>query len=337
MTSTVLTIILNYKTADMTLRAAESALQAMEGIPGAITIVDNDSGDGSFEMMRNAVALKGWDRVRVVASDRNGGFGAGNNFGMRLGLPGGARPDYIYGLNSDAFPDRHAIDRLRQYLDQHPKAAFAGSYVHGDDGATHTSAFRFPSVLGELENGIKTGFVTKLLAKHVVPMKQPETTCPVDWISGASFMMRQDALDAIGLFDETFFLYFEETDLCLRARRHGWSVVYVHDSVVEHIGSVSTGMKVWHRVPGYWYDSRFHYFHKNHGKLYTVAATAALVLGEGIYALRRVIQQKPAITPPHFVRDLLSHHLKRLMPGGGATTISTSGSQSGNKSGVKAQ
>lgn len=325
MTSTVLTIILNYQTADMTLRAAESALRAMEGIPGAITIVDNDSVDGSYEMMRTAVALKGWDRVRVVASGHNGGFGAGNNFGIRLGLPGGGRPDYIYGLNSDAFPDAQAIQRLRQYLELHPKVAFAGSYVHGDDGVAHTSAFRFPSVPGEFENGIKTGFVTKLLSNHVVPMKQPETTCPVDWISGASFMMRQDALDDIGLFDETFFLYFEETDLCLRAQRKGWSVVYVHDSVVKHIGSVSTGMKVWRRVPGYWYDSRFYYFHKNHGAAYTVAATVALVLGEAIYALRRMVQQKPAITPPHFVRDLLSHHLKRLMPRGGVAKARKTG------------
>lgn len=318
MTSTVLTIILNYKTAAMTLRAAESALRAMEGISGAITIVDNDSGDGSFEAMQAAVAANGWDRVQVVASDRNGGFGAGNNFGMRLGLPDGTRPDYLYGLNSDAFPEPQAIGRLRDYLDAHPKVAFAGSYVHGDDGVTHTSAFRFPSILGELENGIKTGFVTKLLAKYVVPMKQPETTCPVDWISGASFMMRQTALDEIGLFDERFFLYFEETDLCLRARRKGWSVVYVHDSIVQHIGSVSTGMKKWARVPTYWYDSRLHYFKKNHGLGYTIAATLALVVGEWVYAVRRVVQQKPAITPPHFVRDLMSHHLTKLLPRFGA-------------------
>lgn len=314
MTSTVLTIILNYKTAEMTLRAAETALRAMEGIPGAITIVDNDSGDGSFEVMRAAVAANNWDRVQVVASDRNGGFGAGNNFGIRLGLPGGVRPDYVYGLNSDAFPETDAIGRLRSYLDRNPKVAFAGSYVHGEDGETHTSAFRFPSILGEFENGIKTGFVTKLLSNSVVPMKQPESTCPVDWISGASFMMRQSALDDIGLFDETFFLYFEETDLCLRAHRKGWSVVYVHDSIVEHIGSVSTGMKKWARVPKYWCDSRLHYFRKNHGLIYTLAASAALLVGEGIYAMRRVIQQKPAITPPYFVRDLVLHHAKHLMP-----------------------
>lgn len=325
MTTTVLTVILNYKTAGMTLRAAETALRAMEGIPGAITIVDNDSGDGSFEVMRSAVAAKGWDRVQVVAAGRNGGFGAGNNFGMRLGLPDGTRPDYVYGLNSDAFPEPQAIARLRAYLDANPKVAFAGSWVHGDDGVTHTSAFRFPSILGEFENAIRTGFVTKLLANYVVPMKQPETTCPVDWISGASFMMRQAALDDIGLFDETFFLYFEETDLCLRARRKGWSVVYVHDSVVEHIGSVSTGMKKWARVPTYWCDSRLHYFRKNHGLFYTLAATAALLIGEGVYALRRVVQQKPAITPPHFVRDLMSHHLRNLTSRAGASKANKAG------------
>ncbi len=87
----VLCVVLNWRTPDMTLRAADHAIRAMEGIAGAITLVDNDSRDGSFEMMKQAVAARGWGRVRVIQSGRNGGFGAGNNVGIRAGLPGGAK------------------------------------------------------------------------------------------------------------------------------------------------------------------------------------------------------------------------------------------------------
>ena len=101
---TLLTIILNWRSAEMTLRATAAALVAMQGIAGEITIVDNASGDGSFETMTAAVADRGWTRVRVLQAGRNGGFGAGNNFGIRAGLADGSRPDLIYILNSDAFP-----------------------------------------------------------------------------------------------------------------------------------------------------------------------------------------------------------------------------------------
>ena len=111
--ATVLTVILNWRSAEMTLDAAAAALRAMEGIAGAITIVDNDSGDGSEERLRAEVAARGWDRVRVIQSGWNGGYGAGNNVGIRAGLPDGSAPDYVYTLNSDAFPAADAIRLLR--------------------------------------------------------------------------------------------------------------------------------------------------------------------------------------------------------------------------------
>jgi len=97
--------------------------------------------------------------------------------------------------------------------------------------------------------------------------------------------------------------------LCHRAARAGWPTVYVTESRVMHIGSVSTGMKGWKRVPGYWFQSRRHYFEKNHGRLYALVATLAHVAGLGVYGLRVLIGRKKPHTPPHFVRDLLRHSL----------------------------
>jgi GT2 family glycosyltransferase len=308
---TVLTVILNWRTAEMTLKSAEAAERAMEGIAGGIVVVDNDSGDGSFEKMSEA--LRDRPRFRVVQSGRNGGFGAGNNVGIRLGLPGGERPDYIYILNSDAFPAPDAIRKLLDYLEAHPKVGLAGSYIHGPDGEAHTTCFRFPSVASEFEGAARTGPISRLLAHRAVPLGVPEATQPVDWLAGASVMLREEVVRTVGVFDETFFLYFEETDLCRRAAEAGWPTHFVRESRVEHIGSVSTGMKTWKRVPGYWFDSRWHYFRKAGGTGRAVMATLAHLAGASIYQMRRMVQPKLAGGPPHFLRDLTGHALRQLV------------------------
>ncbi|WP_299133786.1 glycosyltransferase family 2 protein [uncultured Amaricoccus sp.] len=307
----VLTIILNYKTAEMTLDSVRAALREMAGIAGEIIVVDNDSRDGSFEALTAAVATEGWTgRVRVLAAGHNGGYGAGNNVGIRAGFANGERPDYVYILNSDAFPDPGAIRVLVDYLERHPAVGFAGSYIHGPDGEPHMTAFRFPTLLGELEGATRMGPVSRLLADHVVPLPVPEETRPVDWLAGASVMARRTMLDEIGLFDEQFFLYYEETDLCRRANRAGWPTIYVRESSVTHIGSVSTGAKGWKRVPGYWLDSRLHYFTKNHGPAYAAGATLVSVLGGLLWRGRRFLQGEPNTDPPYLQRDLVTHCLR---------------------------
>ncbi|MDZ4136930.1 MAG: glycosyltransferase family 2 protein [Paracoccaceae bacterium] len=321
MASTLLTVILNWRTAEMTLRATEAALREMAGIPGALTIVDNDSGDGSFDRMAAEVRARGWDKgetpVRVLQSGHNGGFGAGNNFGIRAGLPGGARPDYVYILNSDAFPDAGAIAALYDHLETTPATGFAGSYIHGPDGAPHRTAFRFPSIAAEFEAAIRFGPVSRLLRRHIVAQPIPDATTPVDWLAGASLMMRHDVLDRIGVFDEAFFLYFEETDLCHRAAAAGVPIVYVRQSEVTHIGSVSTGMKTWARMPAYWFDSRLYYFTKTHGRAYAGLATLALIAGAALWRARLLIQTRDRADPPRFLRDLIAHSARAMVKSAG--------------------
>jgi GT2 family glycosyltransferase len=314
---TVLTVVLNYRTAAMTVDAVEAALREMAGIAGEIVVVDNDSRDGSLEAIAAAVVANGWDaggRVRVVAADRNGGYGAGNNVGIRAGLSRGERLDYVYILNSDAFPDPEAIRSLVDDLERHPEVGFAGSYIHGPDGEPHATAFRFPTLWGDLEGAARLGPVSRLLASHVVPLPIPGARTPVDWLAGASVMMRRTMLDAIGLFDEGFFLYFDETDLCRRGRSAGWLTVYVRESEVTHIGSASTGMKTWARTPTYWFDSRLRYFVKHHGVAYAAATTLALVAGGLVWRARMVLQRLPPCDPPHFLRDLVVHAFRAYKP-----------------------
>jgi N-acetylglucosaminyl-diphospho-decaprenol L-rhamnosyltransferase len=315
--ATVLTVILNWRSADMTLQATKSAVDAMAAIDGDIVVVDNDSRDGSFEQMTAHVAESGWSRVRVIQSGRNGGFGAGNNVGFRAGLRDGSRPDYVFILNSDAFPEADAIRILRDYLDSHPEAGFAGSCLHGPDtdrpdGDLHQTAFRFPSIPSEFEGAARIGPISRLFKRHILSLPVPEETMAVDWLAGAAMMIRRSVLDEIGMFDETFFLYFEETDLCRRGALRGHQTHYVRESVVTHIGSVSTGMKSWSRVPDYWYDSRLHYFIKNHGRLYAGAATIAHLSGGGLHRLRCLLTGQRRTDPPRYLRTMAAHGLRAM-------------------------
>ncbi len=314
--NSVLTIILNYRTPQMTLQAAEAALAELEDLPGGLVIVENGSDDGSWDALQEGAARRGWldsNKVRLVRSSVNGGFGAGMNIGMNAGLPDGSAPGFYYLLNSDAFVEGDTITRLRDFLLHTPGAGLAGSFVHGTDDSPHRTAFRFPSIAGEFEMAARTGIITRLLRHSVVAMEIPGAETQVDWTAGASLMIRREVIEEIGGFDEAFFLYFEETDLCRRAARAGWRTHYVPSSTVAHIGSASTGMKSWDRTPPYWFDSRLHYFVKTHGLPYAALATLARIGGSALYGLRRLLQGKPAAEAPRFLRDLSLHALRSLI------------------------
>lgn len=317
---TVLTIILNFRTPELTLKSLEAAVREMEGINGEIVVVDNASWDDSCAVLSAAIESNGWGangRVRLLQSAFNGGFGAGNNFAMQAGLSDGSQPDFFYLLNSDAFPQPGAIRNLLSFMSRNPGAGIAGSAIRGVDGAPHQTAFRFPTIAGELEGAARTGFITRMLQTAVIPLPLPRDNQTVDWVAGASAMLRRRMLDEIGLFDDTFFLYFEETDLCLRAARAGWQTWYVTSSLVLHEGSSSTGMKRWTRTPQYWFDSRLYYFIKNHGRAYALLATLARACGAALWRLRVVLTGKPLLDPPYFLRDLIVHlarHIAQPVP-----------------------
>jgi len=309
----LLAIILNYKTAAMTLESLAALMRELATLPDArVTIVDNDSQDGSFERLARAVADSPWsDRVEVVASDYNGGFAYGNNFAIRRALAAGQAPDYFYLLNSDAFPDPGCVRALVDFLDAHPAAGIAGSYVHGPEPEPHKTAFRFPSVASELESTLGVGFVSRLLEPWIVALPLPTATRQVDWLAGASMLIRRAVVESIGLMDEAYFLYFEETDYCLQARRAGFTTHYVVESSVTHIGSASTGYKDKSRpTPTYWYASRRYYFLKNHGRAALWAANAVYLLGGLLCRLRGRVGGRRSQDPARHLRDFARFNLR---------------------------
>ena len=132
-----------------------------------------------------------------------------------------------------------------------------------------------------------------------------------DWLSGASLMIRRSVFETIGLLDESYFLYFEEVDFCLRAGRVGLQCWHVPDSRVVHLVSASTGIYGTEikskRRPAYWFRSRRHYFLKNWGRAGAMIADLNWIVGAASWRLRVIVQKKPDVDPPHLFRDFLSH------------------------------
>jgi N-acetylglucosaminyl-diphospho-decaprenol L-rhamnosyltransferase len=142
-----------------------------------------------------------------------------------------------------------------------------------------------------------------------VALPLPDRTIEVDWLAGASMLIRRQVFEAIGLFDETFFLYYEETDFCRRARLAGWPTYYVVGSSVAHVGSASTGFQDMSKpTPSYWFDSRRHYFLKNHGPAYLLASNVAYVVGGSMRRARYKLQRKPEIDAPNHLRDFIRYN-----------------------------
>jgi N-acetylglucosaminyl-diphospho-decaprenol L-rhamnosyltransferase len=304
----LLVVIVNYKTARLALRAAEAALADVKAQGGAITIVDNDSGDGSVAILRDGVAHE--PAITVIAAEKNGGFGYGNNVAIRRALASDDPPQYVYLLNPDAVPDPGAIRTLVEFMDAHPDVGIAGSHIHNPDGTTHVSAFRFPSPLGELEGTLKLGLATKIFDRWSVWNLPCDRTTKVDWVSGASTILRREVFETVGLFDENFFLYFEETDLCRRAAEAGWQTWFVREASVEHEVGAATGIKdMKRRTPPYWFQSRRYYFLKQGGRSELWLANLLWVAGFSLWRMRRRLQNKPDPDPPQMLVDFVRHTL----------------------------
>ena len=308
----LLVVTVNYRTPEMTLDAVRALMPELASLPDArVAIVDNDSGDGSARKLAAGIEKEGWrGQVALHPAPRNGGFAYGNNYVIRRALTQPQPPDYVYLLNSDAFPDPGGVQELIRFLECNREVGIAGSAVHGTDGVPHHSAFRFPSLASEFERALGLGLMSRVLARWVVAQPIPTERVRIDWTVGASMMIRREVFDAIGLFDERFFLYYEETDFCRRARSAGWPTWFVPESRVAHIGSATTGVdREGSRLPGYWFESRKHYFEKNHGRLYLWVANVLWLCGHLSWQMRRRVQRLAERQPPHILRDFLHYNL----------------------------
>jgi len=311
-----LAVIVSYKTAELVKNliaslARERAAEATRGLELRAVVVDNASGDA--EAIEQAVVSGGHDGwVKVLRAPENGGFSYGNNLGFRHGFELPEVPEFFFMLNPDTEVRPGAVGALVEFFDQHPDAGIAGSSLEDEDGSPWPYAFRYPSLLSELDYGLRLGFVSKLLRKHVVARLMGSTAEQVDWLPGAAMMVRRQVIERLGGLDQTYFLYYEETDFCLKVKNAGYTVWYVPESRVMHIAGQSTGVTGFQRVakplPAYWFESRRRYFAKNHGLAYAVATDAVLLVSHALGQVKeRILKGSDSPGIPRFARDIFRH------------------------------
>jgi GT2 family glycosyltransferase len=308
--------IVNYRTHDLTIECLHSLEPEVRTLGNVrVVVADNASGDDSCERIGRAIEEHGWGKwASLMPLDHNGGFAFGNNAVIRPALESvdPPPPDYVLLLNSDTLVSARALGALLQFMDARPDVGIAGSRLEDPDGTHQHSRYRFHSVWSELDSGLRLGMVTSLLRNHAIAPPLVETEHAIDWVAGASMIIRRAVFADIGLMDAKYFLYFEEADFCLNARRAGWLCWYVPSSRVVHLVGKSSGVTnasdSASRRPRYWFESRRRYFVKNHGRAYAFCADAAWVVGFALWRARRIVQRKPDRDPPHMLWDFLRYN-----------------------------
>jgi len=310
---TLLIVIVNYRSAGLAIDCLRSLQPEIAALGGTrVVVTDNASGDDSVPRLAAAVVENGWgDWATIRPLERNGGFAAGNNAAIRPALRGNDPPRYVLLLNPDTIVRPGALRALVEYMDGRPEIGIAGSRLEEPDGTPQQSAFRFPSVLGEIEGGARFGPVSRLLGRWVVAPPVPEGPGPIDWVAGACMIIRRQVFETIGLMDEGYFMYFEEVDFCHRARRAGWPCWYVPSARVVHLVGQSSGVTdpraaaERKRRPGYWFLARRRYFLTNHGRVKSVLADLAWSVAHASYRARRLLQRKPDTDPRLLLWDFI--------------------------------
>ena len=309
--ATIAVILVNYCTLNLTVQCLASLEAEIASLPGSrVVVVDNASPDGSGVMIAEAITEQRWaDWATLLAQPRNGGFGYGNNAAMRVLLAQQAPPTYFWLLNTDTVIHEGALRSLVAFMQANPSVGISGSQLEDPDTTVQSSAFRFHSIAGEFEANLQVGIVSRLLGPWAIAPAQPSRPTPYDWISGASMLIRREVVEQVGFLDEGYFLYYEETDYCRRAKAGGWTCWFVPESRVVHLVGQSTGVTSrttqTKRRPTYWFQSRRRYFIKHHGIAYAVLADAVLASATMLARLRDGLLGRGRKSPDRFLRDLL--------------------------------
>jgi GT2 family glycosyltransferase len=226
-------ILVSFNTRDVLRESLQSVAREQGSFRLEIFVVDNNSRDGSVEMVEAE-----FPHVRLIRSEVNLGFGAANNVALEQ-----ARGRYIVLLNSDAFLTPDSLRLSVENMDADPSVGLGGGRLVGRDYAWQPSARMFPSIVSDFK--VMTGLAAKFPKSRFFgsfdrTWADPMQPAEVDWVPGAYSIIRSEALTRVGFFDPEFFLYSEEVDLCRRIQQAGYKIMYWPEIVVIHIGGESS-------------------------------------------------------------------------------------------------
>ena len=269
-------IVVNWNTKEDLLYCLESIFKMGTGIQREVIVVDNGSRDGSGVEVK-----KTFPAVHLIQNDRNVGFGKATNQGFK-----NSSGRYVLLLNPDTQVKEGAVERLTSFMDTHSDAGLSGAQLLNGDGSKQNSIANFPSIATELLN--------KSLLRWVFPKRFPgkgrEYSGPieVESVIGACMMVRREALDQVGLLDEDYFLFLEETDWCYRIKKAGWKIYHVPQTEVFHFQgkSAETDKK---RARVEYFRSRYHFFKKNKGRWQWLILLTGLLIRLGCELLAMTV------------------------------------------------
>lgn len=291
MDTQIAVIILNYKTPEMTIDCLASIDGEIDdGV--LVFVVDNNSGDGSCEKIEDSITQNNWGGwCRLIPSEVNGGFAAGNN----IGICAVEAEAYVL-LNSDTIVRPGACGALREALKQNPDVGLVAPGIENVDGDIDQNTFRYVTPVSELMRSARTGPISLLLRQFDVVMKPGNKPFEPQWVGFACVVIRKEVIDQVGLLDESFFMYFEDIDYCRRARAKGWGILYWPEARVVHLLGGSSGVtkrsNLRRRPPKYYYEARAHYFKKHYGMHGFLAANILWTAGRCVSFFREKIGSK---------------------------------------------
>ena len=227
-----------------------SIYKTVKDIDLEIYVVDNNSTDGSQPAVK-----KEFPDVRLIENETNTGFAHANNQALSI-----MQGKFAVLLNSDAVLKENSINKLLAFMTGNPSAGIAGVQLLNDDGSRQNSIDNFPSTETEIFNKsiLRLFFPGKYPSKNMA-YKDP---IEVDSVIGACMIVRKEAMDEVGVFDEDYFIFLEETDWCFRMNKKGWKVYHVPDAEVFHLSGHSKKRTPWRSQIEY-YISLYKFFRKN--------------------------------------------------------------------------
>jgi hypothetical protein len=257
-------INVNWNTRELLRNCLESVEATVRTLSHEIIVVDNASTDGSAAMLRER-----FPAVKRIENSENRGFGAANNQALRV-MTG----RYALLLNSDAVLTENAASELFTCMETHPEAAMACGQLLNADGSRQNSIAAFPTLLTLMTN--------ISLLEYLFPRQFPSKrhshsgVVEVDSGIGACMIVRKEAIDAIGMLDERYYFFFEETDWAFRMHRAGWKVLHVPTAFIYHMQGQSIGRNLRSRIE--FYRSRYQFFRKWKSGSYYLAVRLVILL-----------------------------------------------------------
>jgi len=284
-------VIVNYGTPGMVIDCLETLIPQARALGAMVTIVDNASPDDSVPQLRHWIQDRAAnDTVKLIESSENGGFSAGNNIGIRS-----CDAKFYLLLNSDTLVREGALKRLMATISSEREIGLVSPRLEWPDGKPQESCFRDHRPASEVISSARTGFITKLLARYEVPMRVSDERLFPEWTSFACVLIRREVFEQVGLLDDGFFMYFDDADFSLRARRAGSQVLYEPAARVVHLRGGSSPVKshtrLRKRLPRYYHESRTRYFYKFYGHIGLLAANCCWTFGWMISSLRALLQK----------------------------------------------